>query len=242
MNIYKDSAFINGIIASPYYATYTSGDGSHYKVFVKAARLSGAEDTIPVIVPESCLEDTLDATGRHVAVSGQYCSRNYYTDGKRHLDIYLYAEQFVFTNGQEGQPEADGRENNRVILEGFLCKKPVYRRTPLGREITDLMVAINWTGECRGTYYIPCIAWGRTAALVSRADTGDFIGLEGRFQSREYIKRTQDGDDSVECRKVAYEVSCKALRVIEEKAAPPKNTRQEDAGKAAAGAVAAAAS
>ena len=212
MNICTNSAFIEGTIASPYCLAYATEDGVCYRVFVKTMRLSGVEDTIPVIVPELCLKNTLDATGRTVVVSGTFCSRNNCTDGKRHLELYLYAEQFIFTDGQEGRVAENRYKNNQVILEGFICKEPVYRNTPLGREIADIVVAVNRRGV-KYSDYIPCIAWGRNALLAAQMDTGDFIRIEGRIQSREYRKRLQGPDGQEELLpKVAYEVSCKNLK------------------------------
>lgn len=229
MNICTNSAFIEGVITSPYYLAYATEDGVCYKVFVKTMRLSGVEDTVPVIVPELCLKNTLDASGRAIAISGTFRSRNYHADGKKHLELCLYAEQFIFTDEQEDRVAMDESGNNKVILEGFICKEPVYRKTLLGREIADILVAVHRPGV-RKSDYIPCIAWGRNALLAAQMNTGDFIRIEGRIQSREYIKRLKGPDGQEDLRlKVAYEVSCKDLKIIEEAAVPPKVKKQEDA-------------
>lgn len=216
MDIICNSASINGVIASPYYLAYTTEDGQCYKVFVKTMRLSGTEDTVPVIVPELCLEDTLDGTGRTVSVTGTFQSRNHHADGKNHLDLFLYADSFVFEEGDGtmgGTVKDTVKDNNRVILEGFLCKAPVYRKTLSGREITDLLVAVN-APDPKKANYIPCIAWCRKAVMAGGMHTGDCVRLAGRIQSREYIKRIQGEDGEEERRMVAYEISCKSIQMI----------------------------
>lgn len=229
--ICKNQASVNGTIASPYYLAYTTEDGQCYKVFVKVMRLSGTEDMVPVIVPEFCLTDTMDATGRKVSVSGTFQSQNYRAEGKAHLDLFLYADQFLFADEQEGDRDSVGdmKTNNRVLLEGYLCKQPRYRRTPLGREIADFLLAINETGT-RRSFYIPCIAWGRNACLMDRMHTGDCVRLEGRIQSREYIKHIQGEDGKEECRMVAYEISCQHIYVVSQAGEGQEAERQQEAG------------
>lgn len=231
MDTIWNSAYINGVIASPYYLAYVTEDGRcykvFYKVFVKTMRLSGTEDTVPVIVPAICLKDTMDDTGRTVSVAGTFQSRNHHADGKNHLDLFLYADSFVFGDGEgamEGTVKDTVKDNNQVILEGFLCRTPVYRKTSLGRDITDLLVAVNAPDPKRPNY-IPCIAWGRNAIMAGGMHTGDRVRLEGRIQSREYIKRIQGENGEEERRMVAYEVSCRSVRVAE-----PKEDKTADAG------------
>lgn len=226
MDTMHNSACINGVIASPYYLAYVTEDGQCYKVFVKTMRLSGTEDTVPVIVPGICLKNTMEDTGRTVSVTGTFQSRNHHADGKNHLDLFLYADSFVFGDGaMEGAVKDTAKDNNQVILEGFLCRTPVYRKTSLGREITDLLVAVNAPDPKRPNY-IPCIAWGRNAVMAGGMHTGDCVRLEGRIQSREYIKRIQGEDGEEERWMVAYEVSCKSVQIAEpekDKAADTRN-------------------
>lgn len=217
MDTICNSAYINGVIVSPYYLAYVTEDGQCYKVFVKIMRLSRTEDTVPVIVPEICLKDTMDDTGRTVSVTGTFQSRNRHADGKNHLDLFLYADSFVFGDGEgdvamEGAVKDTVKDNNQVILEGFLCRTPVYRKTSLGRKITNLLVAVNAPDPKRPNY-IPCIAWGRDAIMAGGMHTGDCVRLEGRIQSREYIKRIQGENGEEEHRMVAYEVSCKSVQL-----------------------------
>lgn len=242
-NICENQARITGEITSPYILAYTTEEGQCYKVFVRVPRLSGTDDVLPVIVPEFCLRNTMDATGRIVSAAGTFQSRNYHAEGKTHLDLFLYADQFIFADGQGNRKDTmdNAKTNNCIIMEGYLCKEPRYRKTPLGREIADFLLAVNETGT-RRSFYIPCIAWGRNARLMNRMHTGESVRLEGRIQSREYIKRiqgkdgTEHAEESIrqerrlqgreytkhfqgsdgyeEHRKVAYEVSCKHVYAV----------------------------
>lgn len=214
-NICENQAHITGEIASPYYLAFTTEEGQCYKVFVNVKRLSEIDDVIPVIVPEFCLSNTLDATGRIVSVAGTFQSRNYRAEGKMHLDLFLYADRFVFMDEQEGGRDSTDsmKSNNCVILAGYLCKKPKYKRTSLGREITDFLLAVNETGT-RRSFYIPCITWGRNARLMDRMQIGESVKLEGRIQSREYTKHFQGPDGNEERRMVAHEVSCKHVYAV----------------------------
>jgi len=249
----ENSAYIIGTIASPYYLDHTTEDGTCYKVFVSIRRLSGAEDTIPVIVPENCLTNTVDATGRQVTVKGTFQSRRRYEDGKRHLDLFAYADVFKFTDdthaGMEAETgaEAETKEDagstsgemdtimdstvdadiNHLVLEGFITKDTMFRTTPKGKKITDFMVAVN-SPDPRHPNYIPCIAWGDNAYRVDCMGQGDHIRLEGRVQSREYEKilHGEDGETTIH-RRIAYEVSCSSIEVLETAEAVRERVQRE---------------
>ena len=167
--------------------------GRHFfRFFMKIPRLSSNSDILPVIIPGYLLEGKLLEEGMSLCVSGQIRSHNLRADGKRHLSIFVFASCL----------EPDEEEPlNHVTLEGIVCREPSYRRTPLGREICDLMLAVP-RGFQR-TDYLPCILWGTTAREAASCRTGDMITICGRFQSRPYTKLTEEGP----VHKTAYEIS-----------------------------------
>ena len=170
-----------------------------YRFSLEVGRLSGAVDTLPVIAEEA-LVNALDPTaGSMLWVSGQIRSYNQRTEGVRHLIIYVFALDIAV---QDGEPVND------VVLEGPLCREPIFRRTPLGREICDAMLAVP--RGFRRADYLPCILWGRTAQEISACHTRDQIRVYGRLQSRVYTKLTAEG--AVE--RTAYEISALSAEVL----------------------------
>lgn len=168
-----------------------------YRVYVEVPRLSGQMDTLPVMVTDDIIDP--DIGYPEITVTGQYHSYNLKgSDGKRHLVLTVYAKKIRI-----GTP-CD--ERNDIFLDGYICKEPIYRETPLGREITDLMLAVN--GSNKQSDYIPCISWGRTARVASGLTVGTRVCIRGRVQSREYMKESNQ--------RVAYEVSARQLEIIEE--------------------------
>ena len=163
-----------------------------YKFYLDVPRLSGTVDTLPVIAQDILLKNLDPTAGSMIRVTGQIRSYNQRSDGIRHLIIFVFASEICV---EEGEPI------NEVVLEGPLCKDPVYRRTPLGREICDAMLAVP--RAFRRADYLPCILWGRTALEVSQCVTRDVIRIWGRLQSRRYTKVTEEG--SIE--RTAYEIS-----------------------------------
>ena len=153
-----------------------------YRFTLEVPRLSGAADVLPVMVSEEIL-DTAVAAGDSLAVTGQIRTFNSRGIAGRRLLISVYAETLEVCSGL---PE------NEVLLTGALCKPPVYRSTPFGREICDMMLAVNRAfGK---SDYIPCIAWGRNAQYASRFHVGDRVHMTGRLQSREYQKLLESGE------------------------------------------------
>lgn len=164
-----------------------------YGFFLSVERLSGTLDRLRVLVDLELLNEADCAWGERVAVMGQVRSFNQITETGRHLVISVYAESLELT---------DEAPDDQVTLTGTLCRDPVYRRTPLGREICDGMLAVNRT--YRRTDYLPCIFWGRTARQIAGLTTGARITLTGRLQSREYTKVLPDGETET---RTAYEIS-----------------------------------
>ena len=163
-----------------------------YRFYLEVPRLSGAVDILPVVTEERNLNQLDLSGGSMLTVRGQVRSHNIRTDGKRRLLIFVFAGS-VMTE--------DGEPINQVTLAGPLCKEPTYRRTPLGREICDVMLAVP--RAFRRADYLPCILWGRTAQELSVCHTRDRIRIEGRLQSRLYTKITEDGT----FQRTAYEIS-----------------------------------
>jgi len=162
-------------------------------------RLSGAEDFLPITLSERLLMDSPITNGSHLCLEGQLRSYNKVIEGSGRLLITAFAQKLI-------DCETDDENPNRVQLTGALCKPPSYRTTPFGREIADLMLAVNRSyGK---SDYIPCIAWGRTARFASGLNVGDRVQLQGRFQSRVYQKQLPDGTVQ---ERTAYEVSVSRL-------------------------------
>lgn len=172
-----------------------------YRFVLEVPRLSGAVDLLPVVAEEHILQDLDPTAGEMLTVTGQIRSHNQRTDGTRRLMIFVFATGIV---------AEDGEPINDVVVEGPLCKEPTYRRTPLGREICDVMLAVP--RAFRRADYLPCILWGRTAQEISACHTRDSIRICGRLQSRIYTKLTEDGP----IERTAYEVSALNAEILEQ--------------------------
>lgn len=171
-----------------------------YRFTLEVARLSGAVDILPVIAEDKLLECLDPCAGEMITVTGQIRSHNRRTESSRQLLIFVFAS---------GVTVEDGEAINDVIVEGILCREPTYRRTPLGREICDVMLAVP--RAFRRADYLPCILWGRTAQEVSRCRTRDRIRICGRLQSRIYTKLTENGP----IERTAYEVSALNAEILD---------------------------
>lgn len=172
-----------------------------FRLLLNVARLSGTVDTLPVIIEESVLNSADLSSGEMLTVTGQIRSHNVRTDQRRHLLIFVFANTLVCE---------DGEPINDVVLEGALCREPTYRKTPLGREICDIMLAVP--RAFRRADYLPCIAWGRTAQEISLCHTRDKVRICGRLQSRRYTKITESGTDQ----RTAYEISALSAQILED--------------------------
>lgn len=171
------------------------------RFLLEVPRLSGAVDLLPVIAEEALLVSLDPCGGSMLTVTGQVRSHNLRTDSSRRLMIFVFASSVT---------AEDGDPINEVILEGPLCKEPVYRRTPLGREICDMMLAVP--RAFHRADYLPCIAWGRTALEISGCHTRDKIRILGRLQSRIYSKLTEEGLEE----RTAYEISALSAQILED--------------------------
>ena len=169
-----------------------------YRFTLEVPRLSGAVDLLPVVAEESLLNAMDLSGGDMLTVTGQVRSHNIRTESARHLLIFVFAQSIVCE---------DGEPINDCILKGPLCREPTYRRTPLGREICDAMLAVP--RAFRRSDYLPCILWGRTAVEVSNCHVRDVITICGRLQSRVYTKMTDSGSEE----RTAYEISALTAEV-----------------------------
>ena len=185
--------------------------GEKFYIFnLSVPRLSGNDDVIPVTMSERLMPDGDIALDSKVVIEGQFRSYNSYDNGKNKLVLTVFAKDLKYLEDQETEVEAKKDfTSNEVTLIGYICKKPIYRQTPFGREIADLLLAVNRAyGK---SDYIPCIAWGRTARFCENMEVGTEIKIVGRVQSRQYEKKYEDG--TVE-NKVAYEVSISSLELV----------------------------
>ncbi len=173
------------------------------RFILEVPRLSGAVDYLPVVAPEQIVNGIDPCGGQMLTVTGQVRSHNCRTDGVRRLMIFLFASEIV---------AEDGEPMNEVVVEGSLCREPTFRRTPLGREICDVMLAVK--RAFRRADYLPCILWGRTAQEISACHTRDCIRICGRLQSRLYTKQTEEGTQE----RTAYEISALTAEQIPETA------------------------
>lgn len=180
------------------------GEG-FYMVDVRVKRLSESYDVIPVMVSERLLDVNADYRGMYICVGGQFRSYNRHEERKNKLVLSVFAREIDFMEELE-----ESSRTNQIYLDGYICKEPIYRKTPLGREIADVLLAVN--RPYGKSDYIPCICWGRNARYASGFRVGERCVVWGRIQSREYVKRLED--DQMEQR-VAFEVSVSKLELMD---------------------------
>lgn len=190
--------------------------GERFYVFnLEIPRLSGNSDIIPITVSERLIKEETLQEGHQLLVKGQFRSYNSYENNKNRLILTVFAKDIIEVEEKEEDEENEMVKKdtitNEVVLVGYICKKPIYRQTPFGREISDILLAVN--RAYNKSDYIPCIAWGRNARFCQDIEVGSQVKIVGRVQSRQYEKKHEDG--TVETR-VAYEVSVGSLEVIEE--------------------------
>ena len=175
-----------------------------YNTKIKINRLSESYDVLPLTISERLLQDIDIRDNNSVNVIGQLRSYNKNIDNKNRLVLTVFVRELK-------QSEEENKDPNSIFLDGYICKAPIYRKTPLGREITDLLVAIN--RPYNKSYYIPSIVWGRNAKFAKTLKVGDRVQMWGRVQSREYEKKVENGDP---IKKVAYEVSISKIKKLSE--------------------------
>lgn len=179
--------------------------GEKFYIFeLTVSRLSGSEDIIPITISERLISENTLEYGKKLAINGQFRSYNNHENERNHLVLTVFVRDIVEVSDEE--PTV-----NEVVLIGHICKTPIYRQTPFGREITDLLLAVN--RAYNKSDYIPCITWGRTARFCSDLEIGTKVKIIGRVQSRQYEKKLEN--DIVKTR-VAYEISTISLEVVDD--------------------------
>ena len=197
-------SIVGEIISDFQYSHEVYGEG-FYMVEVAVSRLSNFSDYIPLMISERLIDTSQSYIGQKVYVTGQFRSYNRHEELKNRLVLSVFVREIEFI-----EEETEEMKSNQILLDGYICKDPIYRKTPLGREIADLLVAVNRSyGK---SDYIPCICWGRNARFAARFEVGGHVQIWGRIQSREYVKRLNE--DEVE-KRTAYEVSVSKIEYME---------------------------
>lgn len=184
------------------------GEG-FYVMDVKVQRLSDSVDVIPVMTSERLIDVNADYKGALISVNGQFRSYNRHEEHRNKLVLSVFAREIEFV---DEVPES--AKSNQIFLDGYVCKPPIYRKTPLGREIADVLLAVN--RPYGKSDYVPCICWGRNARYAGSFQVGDRCMIWGRIQSREYVKKL---DDETTEKRVAFEVSVSKLELCDKEAA-----------------------
>lgn len=202
----NNQAVVAGEVVSEFTFSHELYGEGFYNVDLRVSRLSDAYDIIPVMISDRIIDVKQSYVGRRLEVKGQFRSYNKHEDYKNRLILSLFAREV-----RELEMEEEYSKPNQIFLDGFICKKPVYRMTPLGREIADILLAVNRAyGK---SDYIPCICWGRNARFAGNLEVGEHIQVWGRIQSRQYQKKISE-DEVVN--RVAYEISVSKIECIEE--------------------------
>ena len=204
--IENNQVVIMGEIVSDFAFSHEIFGEGFYMVDVRVERLSDSIDIIPLMVSERLIDVNGDYKGMYIVVNGQFRSYNRHEERKNKLVLSVFAREIDFVD-----EIGENTKSNQIYLDGYICKEPVYRKTPLGREIADLLLAVN--RPYGKSDYIPCICWGRNARFASNFEVGARCAVGGRIQSREYMKKISD--EQLE-KRVAYEVSVSKLELIED--------------------------
>lgn len=207
-------SIIGEIVSGFEYSHEVFGEG-FYLVDVAVNRLSNMSDTVPLMVSERLIDVTKDYKGMIIEAVGQFRSYNRHEGEKNRLVLSIFVRELQFVENNE--EIKDQSKTNQIFLDGYICKVPVYRKTPLGREIADVLIAVN--RPYGKSDYIPCIAWGRNARFAASFEVGGHIQVWGRVQSREYTKKINDEESE---KRIAYEVSVSKIELL------PKESLSQD--------------
>ena len=199
--IENNQVSIMGKIASGFTFSHQVYGEGYYLTHLLVKRLSDQEDRIPQMVSERLVDVTQDYEGEYIMVQGQFRSYNRHEEKKNRLVLSVFVRELSFVEEAD-----DSIKSNQIFPDGYICKPPVYRKTPLGREIADLLLAVN--RPYGKSDYIPCICWGRNARYASAFEVGGHVLIWGRIQSREYIKKLNESETE---KRTAYEVSVSKL-------------------------------
>jgi len=190
---------LTGCIASEFTYSHEILGEKFFTAYISVKRNSETTDTLPALFSERIIDTSKDYTGQPIIITGNFRSYNRQEENKSRLVLYVFVLDYQWTSSNEN--------SNKAFLEGYICKKPIYRKTPLGREIADVMLAVN--RQYGKSDYIPCICWGRNARFSESLELGAHVKVSGRIQSREYSKKIGE----IESRKTAYELSVYTLEI-----------------------------
>lgn len=200
-----NQAIVAGEVISDFQFSHEIFGEGFYRLKIKVKRLSDAFDEIPLLISDRLVDVNQSYIGKKLEAKGQFRSYNKHENERNHLILSLFVRELEWIDSYENH------KPNYIMLDGYICKEPIYRMTPLGREICDILLAVNRAyGK---SDYIPCICWGRNARFAGNLEVGSHIQVLGRIQSRKYQKKT--GENDVICR-VAYEISVNKLEIKEE--------------------------
>jgi hypothetical protein len=203
--IENNQVSIMGKVASGFTFSHQVFGEGFYTLEVLVKRLSDSEDRIPLMISERLVDITQDYEGEYIQVFGQFRSYNRHEEKKNRLVLSVFVRELEFV-----EEEDDSIKTNQIFLDGYICKPPVYRKTPLGREIADLLIAVN--RPYGKSDYIPCICWGRNARYASAFQVGGHVLIWGRIQSREYVKKINETETE---KRIAYEISVSKLEYMD---------------------------
>lgn len=202
----NNQATLSGKIVSPFRFSHEVFGEGFYLFDLSVGRLSDSSDTIPVMASERLLNIHEDQIGKFAEINGQFRSYNYHTENRNRLLLSVFAREITLSDDETAITKP-----NSIFLDGYVCKKPIYRKTPLGREIADLLLAVN--RPYGKSDYIPCICWGRNARFADSFAIGGHVQIWGRIQSREYQKKLSETEIE---KRIAYEVSVSKLDYLED--------------------------
>ena len=203
--IENNQVSIMGKIASDFTFSHQVFGEGFYTLELVVKRLSDSEDRIPLMVSERLIDVTQNYEGEYIQVQGQFRSYNRHEEKKNRLVLSVFVRELSFVDEID-----DSMITNQIFLDGYICKPPVYRKTPLGREIADLLLAVN--RPYGKSDYIPCICWGRNARYASAFEVGGHVLIWGRIQSRDYMKKVSETESE---KRTAYEISVSKLEYME---------------------------
>lgn len=190
---------LSGCIASEFIFSHEVLREKFYTVYIAVVRDSGSVDMLPALFSERLIDTTGSYINEPISITGNFRSYNQHDENKNRLLLYVFVTDYEWTDSIEN--------SNTAVLEGYICKKPIYRKTPLGREIADILLAVN--RPYGKSDYIPCICWGRNARYADTLEVGAHIKATGRIQSREYPKMIGE----IKTKKTAYELSVGTLEI-----------------------------
>ena len=203
--IENNQVSIVGEVVSEFYFSHEVFGEGFYMLDVSVKRLSDSCDVIPLMISERLIDVSGDYRGNYIHATGQFRSYNRHEEKKNRLVLSVFVRELEFIN-----EEVENAKTNQIFLDGYICKAPVYRKTPLGREIADILLAVN--RPYGKSDYSPCICWGRNARFASGFEVGGHTQIWGRIQSREYVKKLDEEESE---RRVAYEVSVSKLEYLD---------------------------